>query len=86
MDGTKTVHVVFATATAAANGQNVGDISAIIPEGLAVSLQSNVEAAASLCSALLRKRDDEVFKRVTEEGKIMKPLLWFVLTAPKDSC
>ena len=70
MDGTSTVEVVIATATAATNGQNVGDISIIIPEGLANALQSSAEAAADACSAvLLRKRDNDNWKRVTEDGK-----------------
>ena len=70
MDGTSTVEVVIATATVAANGQNVGDISIIIPEGLANALQSSVEAAVDACSAvLLRKRDNNNWKRVTESGK-----------------
>ncbi|KIN00783.1 carbohydrate esterase family 3 protein [Oidiodendron maius Zn] len=67
MDGTSTVEVVVATATAAANGQNVGDISIIIPEGLAIALQSSAEAAADACSAvLLHDRDNDNRKRVTE--------------------
>jgi hypothetical protein len=70
MDGTSTVEVVIATATAAANGQNVGDISIIIPEGLANSLTSSAEAAADACSAvLLRKRDNDDWRRQTDTGK-----------------
>ena len=69
MDGTSTVEVVIATATVAANGQNVGDISIIIPEGLANALQSSVEAAVDACSAVLLRKRDNNWKRVTESGK-----------------
>jgi hypothetical protein len=70
MDGTSTVKVVVATATAAANGQNVGDISIIISEGLADALLSSAEAAADACSGILeRRRDSVMWKRVTEAGK-----------------
>jgi hypothetical protein len=75
MEGTSTVEVVIVTATAAANGQNVGDISIIIPEGLVNALQSSAETAADACSAvLLRKRDSDNQKRVTEAGKNMDTL------------
>lgn len=70
MDGTSTVEVVIATATAAANGQNVGDISIILPEGLVTALQSSSEAAANACSAIAqRKRDEDNWKRITDDGK-----------------
>ena len=73
MDGTSTVEVVIATATAAANGQSIGDISVILPEGLAVALQNSAETAANACSAVLkkRKRDNDNSKRVLESGKIL---------------
>ncbi|KAH8819032.1 Spherulation-specific family 4-domain-containing protein [Xylogone sp. PMI_703] len=71
MDGTSTVEVVIATATAAANGQNIGDISVILPEGLAVALKKSVNNAISSCGALkLRKRniDEKIVRRQTDEG------------------
>lgn len=52
MDGTSTVQVVFATATAAANGQNVGDISVILPQGLSNALTKSVDTAIDACGAL----------------------------------
>ena len=55
MDGTSTVQVVIATATAVANGQNIGDVSVIIPEGLAVSLQGSVETAIAACGEVVGK-------------------------------
>jgi len=39
-----------ATATAAANGQSVGDISIILSEGLAVALEASVETAVTACN------------------------------------
>ena len=75
MDSTSTVEVVIATATTAANRQNVGDISITIPEGLAIALQNSAEAAADACLAvLLYNRDNDNRKRVTEAGKIMNTL------------
>ena len=84
MEGTKTIHAVFATATAASNGQSVGDISVILPEGLATSLKNNVENAANLCSAV-RKRDDASSKQIPEEGKkSINPLSSFAETIDTD--
>ena len=42
MDATSTVDVVIATATAKANGQNIGDISVILPEGLVEKLKGSM--------------------------------------------
>ena len=52
--------VVIATAIAAANGQNVGDISVIIPQGLADALLDSVETAVDACGGVAGKarRDD----------------------------
>jgi len=47
MNGTSTVDVVIATATAKENGQNIGDISVILPEGLVEKLK---------CSMAFRRR------------------------------
>ncbi|CZT12957.1 uncharacterized protein RAG0_16592 [Rhynchosporium agropyri] len=52
MDGTSTVQVLFATATAAANGHNVGDISVILPEGLANTLTKSIKTAIDTCGTL----------------------------------
>ncbi|KAE9364360.1 hypothetical protein N431DRAFT_105536 [Stipitochalara longipes BDJ] len=56
IDGTSTVDVVFATATAEANGQNIGDISIILPEGLAGTLTNSVSTAIDSCGAVVTKR------------------------------
>jgi len=78
MAGSSTVQVIFATATAAANGQNIGDISIILPEGLATALQTSAEIAANACSALLkvRKRDQSHLanyrRQVTEAGEVFE--------------
>jgi hypothetical protein len=74
MAGSSTVQIVVATATAAANGQNIGDISVILPEGLASALTNSAEIAANACGATVkaRKRDEannRNMKRVTEAGK-----------------
>jgi hypothetical protein len=79
MDGTSTVQIVVATATAAANGQNIGDISVILPEGLASALQSSAEIAANACGAILklRKRDEldgNMKRTLTDGGKILRIL------------
>jgi hypothetical protein len=55
MDGTSTIDVVIATATAAANGQNIGDISIILPEGLADTLTTSIETAISACGDVVEK-------------------------------
>jgi len=56
MSGTSTIEVLIATATAAANGQNIGDISVILPEGLANALENSVQGAMSDCGGVpLRK-------------------------------
>jgi hypothetical protein len=73
MAGSSTVQIVAATATVAANGQNIGDISVILPEGLASALTSSAEIAANVCGAALkaRKRDkanNRNIKRVTKAG------------------
>lgn len=46
---TSTVQLVVATATAAANGQSVGDVSIILSEGLAAALQASVQSAVQGC-------------------------------------
>lgn len=74
--GTSTVQVVVATATAAANGQSVGDISLILSEGLANALQDSVEAAITACN-VLAKRGLELptvlGERQTDSGKSEPP-------------
>ena len=55
MDGTSTVDVVIATATAKANGQNIGDISVILPEGLADTLTNSMTTAINACGAVITK-------------------------------
>lgn len=55
---TSTVQLVVATATAAVNGQSVGDVSIILSEGLATALQASVETAVKACKIPgLRRRD-----------------------------
>lgn len=46
---TSTVQILVATATAAANGQSIGDISIILSEGLAAALQASVQTAVEAC-------------------------------------
>ena len=67
MEGTSTVQVVIATATAAAHGQSIGDISVIIPEGLAVSLQKSAEIALAACGQIGGK-----VRRQADAGKDMQ--------------
>lgn len=70
---TSTVKIVVATATASANGQSVGDVSIILPEGLAVALQSSVTEGINACNAVpakLRRRNMSLSKRQADEGKI----------------
>ena len=70
--GTSTVQVVVATATAAANGQSVGDISLILSEGLANALQGSVEAAITACNVLAKRgleRHSLFGKRQSDSGK-----------------
>lgn len=56
MDGTSTVDVVIATATAKANGQNIGDISVILPEGLINKLKDSMTTAINSCGVVTRKK------------------------------
>jgi hypothetical protein len=56
MDGTSTVDVVIATATAEANGQNIGDISVILPEGLADALTNSMTTAIDACGGVVTKK------------------------------
>ena len=56
MDGTSTVDVVIATATAKANGQNIGDISVILPEGLINKLKDLITTAINSCKVVTRKK------------------------------
>lgn len=56
MDGTSTIDVVIATATAEANGQNVGDISVILPEGLADTLSTSMSTAIDACGGVVTKK------------------------------
>jgi hypothetical protein len=68
---TKTVGIAVVTATAAADGQSVGDIAVIVPELLANSLQNSAAAAVHACSALsakLRKRDGQFSRRDADAG------------------
>lgn len=44
--------MVIATATAEANGQHVGDISIILPEGLSRALTKSMTTAIDACGAL----------------------------------
>ena len=55
MDGTSVVQVVVATTTAAANGQNISDVSIILPRGLAETLKNSVETALTACGGALGK-------------------------------
>jgi hypothetical protein len=72
MNGPSTVQVVVATATAAANGQSVGDVSVILPEGLAVSLKNSVNTALTSCGGVkkVRRQDagNEIVRRQTDTG------------------
>lgn len=56
ISGTSTISIVIATATTAANNQDVGDISVILPEGLAAALTNSATTAVSACGSLKRKR------------------------------
>ena len=61
IQGTKTIEAVVATATTASNGQSVGDISIILPEGLANSLKKSAIAAIDACDGFKKRqirRDD----------------------------
>lgn len=71
MDGTSTVEVVIATATAAANGQHIGDISIILPEGLADALETSVLTAINSCGAIVKKarRDVALHRRQADAGE-----------------
>lgn len=53
---TSTIQFIVATATAAANGQSVGDISILLGEGLAQDLQSAANDLISACGALTAKK------------------------------
>lgn len=56
IDGTSTVDVVIATATTKANGQNIGDISVILPEGLADALTNSMTTAIDACGGVVTKK------------------------------
>jgi hypothetical protein len=51
--------------SAQANGQNVGDISVILSEGLSEALQGSIESAISACNSLVKRSD----KRNAIKGK-----------------
>ena len=79
MDGTSTVDVVIATATAEANGQNIGDISVILPEGLADTLTNSMATAINACGGVVTKKmrreienreSRENLRRQADAGKI----------------
>jgi len=48
--------VVIATATAVVEDQGIGDVSIILPEGLAKSLESSVETAITSCGSVVKKK------------------------------
>lgn len=75
LEGTSTVQVIIATATAAANGQNIGDVSIIIPEGLSAALRDSVKAALSLCGEVLKKA-----RRQADAGTMQRLILEARLT------
>lgn len=80
IDRILTVKVVIATATAAANRQNISDISIIILEGLADTLLSLAEAAAGTYGGILeRRQDSDMSKRVTEASKTVIPRVQVIL-------
>jgi hypothetical protein len=56
IDGTSTVDVVIATATAEANGESIGDISVILPEGLADTLTNSMTTAINACGGVVTKK------------------------------
>jgi hypothetical protein len=64
---TSTIQAIVATATAAANGQSLGDISLILPEGLATELLDFITTGTQQCgvAAKVRRRDD----KFNDEGK-----------------
>lgn len=71
ISGTSTISVVIATATAAANDQNVGDISFILPEGLASTLTNSASDAISACGSLTRRRGVQFRRQESAAGKFL---------------
>lgn len=77
---TSTVKIVVATATAAANGQSVGDVSIILSEGLAVALRNSVIEGINACNAVptkLRRRDTNPLEEEADRGKA--PIMCYML-------
>ena len=65
---------MVATATAAANGQSVGDVSVILPEALAAALQDSVGAAVTACNAVpakLRRRNTGLLRKDADAGNAL---------------
>jgi hypothetical protein len=73
---TSTIKVVIATATAVANGQSVGDLSIILPEGFAGALQGSVTSGVEACNAVpakLRRWRPRLLRSQTDSGNARIP-------------
>lgn len=69
---TTTIQVSVATATANANGQSIGDVSLILPEGLASALHDSVGTAVQSCNSVLtklRRSNEHNTKRQASAGE-----------------